>query len=79
MEINLYNAKAQLSKIVQDLIDEKEDAIIITKNGKPVVEMKSIIKKNSKRIGAAKKEMAGFHISQEEFDSLVIEDFNEYL
>ena len=79
MEINLYNAKAQFSKIIQDLIDEKEDTIIITKNGKPVVEMKSITKKNSKRIGAAKKEMAGFHFSQEQFDSLIIEEFNEYL
>ena len=79
MEINLYNAKAQFSKIIQDLIDEKEDTIIITKNGKPVVEMKSITKKNSKRIGAAKKEMAGFNFSQEQFDSLVIEEFNEYL
>ena len=34
-----------------------------------------IAKKNSKRIGAVKKEMEGFDISVEELNSIEIEDF----
>ena len=75
MEVNIYDAKTNFSKIIQSLIDEKEDEIIISKNGKPVVKMVLINSRNSKRIGAAKKEMSGFDISVEEFDSIPIEDF----
>ena len=51
MEITLCEAKANLSKSIQSLIDKKEEEIIISKNGKPVVQMTLIHKKNSKRIG----------------------------
>lgn len=79
MELNLYSVKTNFSKVIQQLIDGEEEIIIITKNGKPVVQMTPIIKKNSKKIGAAKNEMKGFDISLEEFDSIEIEDFGEYL
>lgn len=75
MEVNIYDAKTNFSKIIQSLIDEKEDEIIISKNGKPVVKMVLINSRNNKRIGAAKKEMSGFDMSVEEFDSIPIEDF----
>lgn len=75
MEISLYDAKANFSKIIQDLIDEKEDVIIISKHGKPVVQMTLINKKNSKRIGAAKEEMKNCSLSLEEFNSIPIDDF----
>ena len=75
MEISIYDAKANLSKLIQTLIDEKEDAIIISKHGKPVVQMTLIAKKNSKRLGAAKKEMKGFDLSLEEFNAIPINDF----
>lgn len=75
MEFSIYDAKSQFSKIIQTIIDGKEDAIIITKNGKPVAQITPICKKNSKRVGAAKKEMDGFDISLEDFDAIPTLDF----
>ena len=75
MEINIYEAKANFSKIIQMIADGTEDVIIISKNGKPTAQITRIAKKNSKRIGAAKKEMEGFDISAEELNSIEIEDF----
>ena len=79
MEISIYNAKANFSKIIQDLIDGKEEVITISKNGKPVVQMTLINKKNNKRIGSAKKEMEGFDLSLEEFDAIEIDEFEDLL
>ncbi len=79
MEVNIYDAKTNFSKLIQALIDEKEETIIISKNGKPVVQMTLISKKNSKRVGVAKKEMEGFDMSLEDFNSIVIDDFEDYL
>ena len=36
------------------------------------------INKASKRIGAAKKEMKGFNLTQEEFDAIPIDDFYNF-
>lgn len=75
MELNLYEAKTNFSKIIQLIVDGKEDLITVKKNGKPVAKLTPITEKNSKRIGAAKKEMEGFDISMEEFDAIPIGDF----
>lgn len=75
MEISVYDAKANFSKIIQALIDEKEEEIIVTKNGKPVVQMVLLSKKNSKRVGIAKKEMNDFDISLEDFNAIPTLDF----
>lgn len=75
MTYSIYEAKSNFSKIIQLLIDEQEDSIIISKNGKPVVQMLLINKKNSKRVGAAKKEMKDFDLTLETFNSIPIEDF----
>lgn len=75
MELNIYEAKTNFSKLVQLLIDGKEETIVVSKNGKPVIQLVPISKKNSKRIGIAKKEMEGFDISLEEFNSIPVEDF----
>ena len=75
MELSIYETKSQFSKLVQLLIDEKEDAIIITKNGKPVAQLVPLTTKNSKRIGTAKKEMQDFELSLEEFNAIPIGDF----
>ena len=75
MEISIYDAKTHLSSLIQSLLDEKEDIIYISKNGKPVVQLTLIRQKNSKRVGAAKKEMKGFDISLEDFNSIPIGDF----
>lgn len=79
MEVSIYEAKANLSKFIQMIIDEQEEIIIISKNGKPVVQLTSIAGKNKKRLGAAKKEMSGFDISLEDFNSIKIEGFEKYL
>ena len=75
MELNLYEAKTNFSRIIQLLIDGKEDSVIVKKNGKPVAQLMPITQKQSKRIGIAKKEMEGFDISMEEFDAIPIDDF----
>ena len=75
MEINIYDAKTNFSKLIQALIDGKEELFIITKNGKPVAQMSTLTKKNNKRIGAAKKEMENFDISLEDFNSIETLDF----
>ena len=75
MEINIYDAKTHLSNLIQQLVEEKEDVIYISKNGKPIVQLTLIKNKKAKRLGVAQKEMAGFIISQEEFDSIPIDDF----
>lgn len=75
MEISIYDAKTHLSNLIQQLIDEKEEVIYISKNGKPVVQLSLIRSKKSKRLGAAKKEMKDFDLSLEEFNSIPIDDF----
>lgn len=75
MNLSIYETKSQLSKLVQLIIDNKEESITITKNGKPVVQLVPICKKNSKRVGAAKKEMEGFDLDLQEFNSIPVEDF----
>ncbi len=75
MEISIYEAKTNFSKLIQQLIDGKEEVIIISKNGKPVVQMSLLNKKNSKRVGIAKKEMKEIDISLEDFNSIPVEGF----
>ena len=75
MVISVYEAKTNFSKLIQTLIDGNEEIIIISKNGKPVVQMSLLAKKNSKRVGSARKEMKDFDISLEDFNSIPIEDF----
>ena len=75
MEISIYDAKTHLSNLIQQLLDEKEEVIYISKNGKPVVQLTLIKTKKSKRLGIAKKEMKGFDISLEDFNDISINDF----
>lgn len=54
-QVNLLEAKTDLPKLVQLLETHQEEAILITKDGTPVVEMKLVKRKpTSKRIGIAK-------------------------
>ena len=75
MEINIYEAKTHLSNLIQQLVEEKEEVIYISKNGKPIVQLTLIKNKKSKRLGAAKKEMKDFDLSLEEFNNIPIGDF----
>lgn len=79
MELSIYEVKTHFSEVVQSIIDGKEECVIVSKNGKPVVQIVPVCKKNSKRIGSAKNEMKGFSLSLEEFNSIPVEGFDKYL
>lgn len=64
-QVNLLEAKTDLPKLVQLLETHQEEAILITKDGTLVVEMKLVKRKPiAKRIGVAK---GKFHVS-DDFD-----------
>lgn len=75
MEISIYDAKTHLSNLIQQLVDEKEDIIYISKNGKPVVQLTLIRNKKSKRLGVAKKEMKDFNLSLDDFNNISLDEF----
>lgn len=70
MEFSISEAKTRFSKLIQLLIDEKEERIIITKYGKPIVIISPYIEENHKRIGLLKKAKGNFDISLEDFNSI---------
>ena len=73
MEVNIYEAKANLSRLIQFLIDEKEDEVIICKNGTPVVQMSRIQpKKKTRRIGIAKGKLPDLDLDV--FNSVDVEE-----
>ena len=54
-QVNVLEAKTDLSRLMRLLENHREDVIIIARNGKPVVEMKAIQNPPVfKRIGTAK-------------------------
>lgn len=75
MEASIYETKTNFSKFIQMLIDGKEESIIVSKNGVPVVQIMPLTRKNSKRIGIAKKEMNAFDLSLEDLNSIPVGDF----
>lgn len=77
MEVDIYEAKSKLSKLIQSLVDKTEDEIIISKNGKPLVSMKLLNKKTNKRVGIAEDYFKGFDMSMEDFNSLDVSDLFE--
>ncbi len=73
MNVSVIEAQNNLETIVQDLVDGKEKVVYVYKDGKPLLKITPVdcvSNINSKRIGAAKKEMEGFDISLEEFNSI---------
>lgn len=67
MQVNMFEAKSDLSKLVKMLETQQEDVIYIARNGVEVAQITLIPKADtSKRIGIAK---GKFSVS-EDFDSL---------
>ena len=61
LQVNILEAKTELSKLIRLLESKREDSITVARNGKPVVKMTLINEVPvSKRIGVAK---GKFHIS----------------
>ena len=61
--------------MIQQLVEEKEEVIYISKNGKPIVQLTLIKNKKSKRVGAARNEMKGFDLSLKDFNNIPIDNF----
>ena len=74
MEVNIYEAKTNLSRLIQNLEDNIEQEIIIARNGKPVAKLVPISKNASKRIGIAKTEMKGRSLTLEELNGIDVSD-----
>ena len=53
--ISLFDAKAHLSRLVDDLVSGREERIVISRHGKPVVSLEPIrVMDVTKRIGIAR-------------------------
>ena len=65
-QVNMLEAKSNLSKLVKDLEQHQEDTVLIARDGKPVVMMVRIPQKESvNRFGIAE----GVFTVPEDFDS----------
>jgi len=53
--VSLFDAKTHLSRIVEDIVEDKQDAVVISRRGRPVVRMTRVCRTNvSRRIGIAR-------------------------
>lgn len=67
MIVNIYEAKTQLSKLLQILSNKDEEEIIIAKYGKPFAKLSLFSESDKhKRVGIAKNKM----------DSISLDEFN---
>lgn len=66
-QVNIFQAKTELSKLISLLENEAEDEIVIARNGKPVARILPWVGKGAdKRIGVAK----GLFVVPDDFDAL---------
>ena len=68
-QVNMLEAKTNLSKLIKLLEDKQEDEIIIARAGNPVVKMVLIKSTPNKRTGLFNGQMKN-SMTQEEFDSV---------
>ncbi len=53
--VSLFDAKTHLSRIVEELLKGREDSVVVSRRGRPVVKIVPIRKTDSsKRIGVAR-------------------------
>lgn len=74
--VDILEAEKDFDLLVDLLLSGKEQTVFIMKNHVPVIQMVPVSHLNNQRIGAAKKEMDGFDISLEEFNSIPLSDFS---
>ena len=68
-QVNIFDAKTNLSQLIKLLETKQEDEIIIARNGKPAAKLILFVnKKNTKRTGLFNGQMKS--MTQEEFDSV---------
>lgn len=70
-EFNMYEAKTNLSRISKMLEEKKEDCVIISRNGKPILKV-TLVNENPRKnfIGCAE----GMFEIPEDFDDIDISD-----
>lgn len=68
MKQDIKEIELNLEKYIELLVNGEEKEIVVTKNNQSLLKMTPY--KNSKRVGSAKKEMNGFDISLEQFNSI---------
>ena len=77
MNISIKKTKAQLSELIDLILNKEVETITITKHNKPVAQLVPLCSKKLKRIGAAKKEMENFDLDLNDFNSIRVEVFGE--
>ena len=77
-QVNMLEAKTDLSRLVQLLETRQEEVILIAKDGVPVVEMKLAKKPAAKRIGVAR---GKFHVPDDfdKWDDEIADMFGDQL
>lgn len=79
MQVNMLEAKTNLSKLVGQLETHEQDVIYIARNGEPVVQMELItLPPTAERIGAAKGKLK-IPTNFEEWDNEIEEAFEDSL
>ena len=74
LQVNIHEAKTQLSKLIQAAVDGKE--VIIAKGNKPVVRLEVLAEaKNKRKIGNVKDLV---HYMSDDFDE-PLDDFKGYM
>lgn len=68
-QVNIFDAKTNLSQLIKLLETKQEDEIIIARNGKPAAKLILFVsRENNKRTGLFNGQMKS--MTQEEFDSV---------
>ena len=53
--VSLFDAKTHFSRLVEELVQGRNDAVVVSRHGKPVVQITALpSSQGSKRIGVAK-------------------------
>ncbi len=79
MQVNIFDAKTELSKLIKKLENNEEESIIIARNGKPVACLVPYTGNEvAKRIGIAKGKIPYIHMSDwEAMDNEIEKEFME--
>ncbi len=71
MQVNIFDAKTDLSKLIKMLENQEEESITIARNGKPVAKLIPYEKeKESRKLGIAKNRLKDHSFSWEEWEAM---------
>jgi len=73
MEIEITNVN-NLDELIKKLTNKEEESIVLTNQGKPIINMTLCKKENLNRVGVIK-DIKPTNISLEDFNAIASEDF----